>query len=385
MAARIFNVIVLGVGGMGSAAVFELARRGLKVLGLEQFSLVHDRGSSHGNTRVIRKAYYEHPNYVPLAKRSFERWYDLEQLCGRHLLTECGCLNIGLPDSELITGVRRAAEEHGLPVEHLPAREFTRRFEPLCFEDDFVAVLEQQAGLLYVEDCVRAHIEQARRLGAELREQEPVKSWKVDGAEVELQTAKGSYRAGRLVITAGAWAHAVLADLGLPLTVRRKVQFWFGTSCDQALRRDVFPIYLASALGGYYYGFPVIDGQGHKMARHDLGDQVADPSQVDRALHADEEQDVRRFLAKHLPSANGPLRSHKVCLYTLTPDQHFIIDVHTHHPQVVLAAGFSGHGFKFAPVVGEILADLVQNGRTELPIDMFRLNRAALRTNFSHG
>ena len=255
--------------------------------------------------------------------------------------------------------------------------EITRRYKPLCFNDDFVAVLEKQAGFLYVEDCVRA-ISSRPGGSAPVREQEPVMSWKIDGGEAEVRTAKGSYRAPRLVITAGASAHAVLADLGLPLTVRRKVQFWFGTTDERALRRDVFPIYLASALGGFYYGFPVIDGQGHKMARHDLGDAVADPSQVDRTQHTQEEQDVRRFLGEHLPLANGPLRSHKVCLYTLTPDQHFIIDVHSHHPQVVLAAGFSGHGFKFAPVVGEILADLALTGRTDWPIDMFRLNRFAV-------
>ena len=256
MANQVFDVIVLGVGGMGSAATFELARRGLKVLGLEQFSFVHDLGSSHGNSRIIRKAYYEHPNYVPLAKRSFDRWYDLEQLCGRPLLIQCGCLSVGLPDSELITGVTRSAREHSLPVEYLPAREVTRRFPPLRFDDEFVAVLEQHAGYLYVEDCVRAHIEQARRFGAELRDQEPVKSWTIDGSEVEVRTARGTYRASRLVITAGSWANAVLADLGLPLTIRRKVLLWFGTKNDQVLCRDVFPIYLDSRLGGYFTASP---------------------------------------------------------------------------------------------------------------------------------
>src|ERR1700677_2722522 len=266
-----YDVIVAGVGGMGSAAAYEMARRGHKVLGLEQFSLVHDRGSSHGQTRIIRKAYFEHPNYVPIAQRSFERWYDLEQACGRHLLTECGCLNIGAESSELIAGVRRAAAEHRLPVEHLDSAELAQRFGTLRFGEPYVAVLEKEAGFLYVEDCVRAHIEEARRLGAEIHEQEPLVSWKADEGAVEVHTQRGCYRAERLVVTAGAWAQSLLAELGLPLIVKRKVLLWFGTSDDHAFRRDVFPIYLTHALGGYYYGFPVIDGQGHKTARHDLG------------------------------------------------------------------------------------------------------------------
>jgi sarcosine oxidase len=375
MAGRNYDTIVAGVGGMGSAAAYELARRGHKVLGLEQFPLVHDRGSSHGQTRIIRKAYFEHPNYVPLAQRSFERWYNLEQATGRHLLTECGCLNIGKDGSELIAGVRRAAQEHRLPVEHLNGTDLRKRFGQLRFDDSYVAVLEKEAGFLYVEDCVRAHIEQARHIGADIHEQEPIVSWKADESHVEVQTQRGSYRAERLIVTAGAWAQSMLAELGLPLTVRRKVLLWFGTHGDQAFRRDVFPIYLTNALGGFYYGFPVIDGLGHKAARHDLGETLTDPAQVERGLRADDEQDVRRFLTEHLPDANGPLRSHKVCLYTLTPDEHFIIDVHPQHPRVVLAAGFSGHGFKFAPVVGEILADLAETGRTGWAIDMFQLRR----------
>lgn len=370
-----YDAIVIGVGGMGSAAVFELARRGRNVLGLEQFDLVHDRGSSHGQTRVIRTAYFEHPNYVPLAQRAYQRWYDLEQLSGRHLLTECGCLNIGTPDSELIAGVRRAASEHRLPVEHLSAADLARRHPLLRFDESFAAVLEQQAGFLRVEECVRTHIEQARRLGAEIHEREPVVSWKANANDVEVRTAQQTYRAERLIVTAGAWSHAMLAELDVPLVVKRKVQLWFGTSGDQDFRRDVFPIYLANALGGFFYGFPVIDSLGHKAARHDEGETVADPALVDRGLRSEDEMDMRRFLSVHVPGANGPLRSQKVCLYTLTPDQHFVIDVHPHHPRVSLAAGFSGHGFKFAPVIGEILADLAEKGQTTWPIEMFRMGR----------
>jgi sarcosine oxidase len=375
MAEARYDAIVLGVGGMGSAALFELARRGRRVLGLEQFTPGHDRGSSHGQTRVIRKAYYEHPDYVPLLRRAYERWYDLEQRGGRRLFVECGCLSVGPPGGELVAGVRRAADEHHLPVEPLSAAELRRRFPPFRFGDDVAAVLERDAGFLYVEECVRAHADEARRLGAELRPDEPAVSWEAVPGGVVVRTAKGAYAADRLVITAGAWAGRVLAGLGLPLTVLRKVLLWVGTSTPTALRRDLFPIYMAETPGGFFYGFPMIDGLGHKVARHDGGDPVADPARVERTVTAADAGDCLAFLRAHLPAVAGPVRHGQVCLYTVTPDHHFVIDRHPEHPQVVLAAGFSGHGFKFASVVGEVLADLAENGRTDLPVGMFGLGR----------
>jgi sarcosine oxidase len=374
MAQTRYDAIVLGAGGMGSAALFELARRGRRVLGLEQFAPGHDRGSSTGQTRVIRKAYYEHPDYVPLLRRAYERWYDLEQRCGRRLLVECGCLSIGPPDGEVVPGVRRAAEEHGLPVEPLTTAELRRRFPAFRFGDEMAAVLERDAGFLYVEECVRAHADEARRLGADLRADEAALSWEATAGGAVVRTAAGVYAADRLVITAGAWAGRVLAGLGLPLAVLRKVLLWFGTPDPAALRRDVFPIYMAETAAGFYYGFPVIDGLGHKVARHD-GGPAADPTTLDRVVSDADAEECRAFLRAHLPAADGPLRDGKVCMYTVTPDHHFVIDRHPECPQVVVAAGFSGHGFKFASVVGEVLADLAESGRTALPIGLFRIDR----------
>jgi sarcosine oxidase len=374
MSQRRYDAIVLGVGGMGSAALFELARRGRCVLGLEQFTPGHDRGSSHGQTRVIRKAYYEHPDYVPLVCRAYERWYDLEQRCGRRLLVECGCLNTGPPNGELVPGALRAATQHGLPVESLSAGELRRRFPAFRFGDDIAAVLEREAGFLFVEDCVRSHAEQAQRLGAKLRVDEAAVSWQVTAGGVEVRTARESYAAHRLIITAGAWAGQVLTDLGLPLVVLRKPVFWFGTSDNAALRRDVFPIYMAETPAGFYYGFPVIDERGHKAARHD-GGAPGDPTALNRTVTAEDADECRAFLREHLPTVDGPMQVGQVCMYTVTPDRHFVIDRHPEYPQVVIAAGFSGHGFKFAPVVGEILADLADKGSTHWPIGMFRIGR----------
>jgi sarcosine oxidase len=375
MSTQSFDAIVIGVGGMGSAAACELARRGRRVLALEQFALGHDRGSSHGHTRIIRKAYYEHPDYVPLVCRAFERWHDLEQRQGIHLLTECPCLSIGPAGSVMIAGVRASAAQHHLPVEALAAAELRHRFPAFRFGDEYEGVLERSAGFLYVDDCVQAHCCKAVRLGATIQDNEPVVSWTAGEREVSVQTTADSYTAARLVITAGPWAGQLLARHGAFLRVMRQVVGWFGTSDDRLFRRDVFPLYIADAPLGHFYGFPVLNANGAKVARHYGAPELTAPSEIDRAANPQDEETARSFLREHLPLIDGPCRRASVCIYTLTPDRHFVIDLHPDHANVCLAAGFSGHGFKFAPVVGEILADLADCGCTELPIGMFGLKR----------
>jgi sarcosine oxidase len=370
-----YDVIVLGVGGMGAAAAFELARRGRRALGLEQFALGHDCGSSHGQTRVIRKAYSDHPDYVALLHRAYERWFDLEQRQSRSLFTVCGCLTLGLPHGDRVSGVLQSARQHNLPVEQLTASEVRRRFPVFNIGDDFVGVLEQAAGFLRVEDCVIAYVDEARRLGAELRSHEVVLSWEANGTGVVVRTPGGNYGAERLIVSAGAWAGRALAELCLPLTVRRMVLSWHATTGDGRFQPDCFPVYRAQVPEGVFYGFPVIDDQGHKIARSDSGTDIGDPATLDRTFSPADAAECRPFLDRYLPAVSGPLRSGHVCMYTMTPDRHFILDRHPYHPNVVVAAGFSGHGFKFASVVGEILADLVDTGRTNLPISLFRIGR----------
>ncbi len=370
-----FDVIVLGVGGMGSAACFELARRGRRVLGLEQFPLVHARGSSHGHTRIIRTAYAEGPAYVPLAQRAFARWYELEQLTGRHLLTDCLCLNVGPPGSEHVEGVRASVIAHQLAAEELTGDEINRRFPAFNFPADYSGVLEQAAGFLYVEECVRAHIDSAVSLGAEIHAEEPVRGWKLVGDGVEVTTDKGTYRAAKLVVAAGAWATKLLADIGVPLRVMRQVLLWFGAGTKPELfRRDNFPIFIADVPGMPFYGLPAIDAFGAKVARHYGAPELPDPTGVAWEVTGDDVRAMRDNFAGLLPGL-GEFTKGQVCMYTVTPDHHFVIDIHPAFPQVSVACGFSGHGFKFASTVGEILADLAEKGSTRHDIALFSARR----------
>jgi sarcosine oxidase len=363
-----YDAIVIGCGGMGSAALFELARRGWRVLGLEQFPAVHDRGSSHGHTRVIRTAYYEHPDYVPILRRAWDRWYELEQLAEKPLLVETGCLSIGPTDGELVSGVRAAARLHGLALE---AREPAPFHVPTGYACDY----EAKAGYLMVEDCVRAHLERAVAAGAELRTEEPVRDWRAEGDGLAVRTDHDTYHCAKLVVTAGAWATRLLADLGVPLAVMRQVMLWFEPREPARFRRDRFPVFLYEHAQGAFYGMPMIDGRGVKIARHYGEPELSSPDGVDWTTTDADELPVRAFLNACLAAPFGRCTTRQVCQYTLTPDRHFVIDRHSANRNVVVAAGFSGHGFKFAPVVGEMLADLAETGTTRWPIDFLRATR----------
>lgn len=369
-----YDVIVLGLGGTGSAAAATLARRGFRVLGLEQFTFAHHRGSSHGRTRIIRTAYYEHPAYVPLVRRAFTLWEELEARSGTKLLTPCPCLCVGPPDGDLISGVQRAAIEHALPVETLSPFELELRYPQFRIPEPWVGTSELSAGILGVESCVCAHLDDAIRHGADLRAEEPVVEWRAVGDGVEVRTSNGRYSAARLVVTAGAWATQLLADIGVPLTVMRQVQWWYRTA-DPQWDHTRFPVFLLETPSGAFYGVPRIEDGEVKIAQHYSAPELATPDAVTWDVTENEAEPVCRFVKSHLPRL-GTLPSHaQVCMYTLTPDRHFVIDRHPRFPQVAVACGFSGHGFKFAPTVGEILADLALTGRTEHPIDLFRTGR----------
>ncbi len=372
---RTFDCIVLGTGGVGSAALYHLARRGAKVLGLDRFPPGHDNGSSHGQTRVIRLAYFEHADYVPLLRRAFELWEDLDHQHAEQLYVQTGVLEIGPRHGEVVPGVLEAARQHALAVEELSAQDMQHRFPGLRVPEDWIGVFEQRGGYLRVEDCVKAHAEAAVQHGAVLRIGEVVHSWETEGDSVVLHTDRETYRAGHLVITAGAWAPQMLQSLGVRFTVLRKLLLWYRTNTPDYRLETGFPVWLFETAAGIFYGFPEIDAMGLKLAEHTGGLPIDDPLQMDRQLTPEDRHPIDTFLPIHLPGVSSTCLQHVVCMYTVSPDQHFVVDRHPHAPQVCFAAGLSGHGFKFATVLGEALADLALDGATPLPIGFLGLDR----------
>ncbi|NYJ03951.1 N-methyl-L-tryptophan oxidase [Petropleomorpha daqingensis] len=374
-----FDVIVVGLGGMGSAAAAHLAGRGQRVLGFERFGPAHALGSSHGGSRIIRQAYFEDPDYVPLLQRAYELWERAERDRGADLLTVTGGLYIGQPHHRTVGGSLATAQEHDLPHELLDAAEVRRRFPTLQPEDGEVALFEAVAGYVRPEASVSAHLELAARAGAELHFEEAVTAWEADGDGVRVTTATGTFRAERLVICPGAWAPQLLEDLGVPFTVERQVMYWFQPE-GGAERYERHPIWIHQADDGLQlYGFPAIDGPdgGVKTAFFRHG-SVTTPETIDRVVHPDEVEFMAKRLGAFAPGMPGRFLRGAACMYTTTPDEHFVVAVHPEHPNVTVACGFSGHGFKFVPVIGEILADLSTTGTTAHPIDLFDPRRGAL-------
>lgn len=372
-----FDVVVLGLGGMGSAALMHLASRGLRVLGLEQFSPAHALGSSHGQSRIIRQAYFEDPAYVPLLMRAYELWAELERAAGEQLFVRTGGLFLGYPGSEVVEGSLRSAREHGLPHQHLTAPEIRRRFPAIRTEDEETAVYEENAGLLFPERCILAHLAQAARLGGEARFGVKVVGWRPgpDGGVV-VETGGGAIAASRLVVTAGAWFGSLLPELNLPLQVERNVMHWFAPRAEEAaLGVGQMPIYVVERRSApVFYGFPALPGEGLKIAVHH-SERYTTPEVIDREVSHGEIAGMRSILEGWLPGASGTHLRSKVCMYTNTPDGHFVIGLHPNQPDVLLAGGFSGHGFKFCSALGEVLADLAASGATRHPIDRFSPTR----------
>lgn len=371
-----YDVIVLGLGGMGSAAAFQLAERGLRVLGLEQFTPAHDRGSSHGQSRIIREAYFEHPAYVPFVQRAYQLWQALEQRTGTSLLQMTGGLMIGRRESELVSGALESAQLHGLPHTLLTVAELRQRYPLFQPHEEDVAVYEPRAGHLNPEACVSAHIVAARLAGAELHFEEPVVGWSAVDGSVTVETARGRYHSSALVITAGPWASQLVPELAAQLEVERIPVFWFRPADLAPFAPERFPIYIWQQPGGRsFYGFPAI-GDTVKIAQH-YGSQRTTPATIDRTVHPAEVAAIRALVRQHLPALDGELAATSTCMYTNSPDLHFIIDRHPAHNEVVIAAGFSGHGFKFSSAVGELLAEMVLDPAARPTIDLFRWSRLA--------
>ncbi|WP_147105966.1 N-methyl-L-tryptophan oxidase [Nesterenkonia populi] len=380
-----FDVIVVGLGSMGAAAAKELAGRGAKVLGLETYRPGHDQGSAHGGTRIIRQSYFEDPAYVPLLFSAYEGFRRLEDESGRGLMNLCGGIYIGHPESQTFAGSLAAAQLHGLDHEVLSADRIRARFPTMDPHEDALGLFEQQAGYVRPEETVIANAEVAQGHGADLRFGQRVLGWKpAAGGGAEVTTAAGTYGADRLVIAPGAWAPELLSDLSLPLSIERMVFHWFAPDFDavryESWSEESHPVYVEQTYDNHQiYGFPMTDGPdgGFKLGFFRLGTPTSADS-VDRHVTDEENHRMQARAQELFPHLSGESVMAKTCLYSVTPDKHFVIGQHPEHEQVSLACGFSGHGFKFVPVVGEILADLALAGTTEHPISLFDPSREAL-------
>lgn len=348
----------------------------MRVLGVDRFEPPHDQGSSHGQTRIIRQAYFEHPDYTPLLLESYRLWAELQSHAEGQLYHEVGVLQVGSAEGQVVPGVLRAAELHGLEVDKLNAAEIQQRWPGLRIPNEMVGVFERRAGYLMVEECIKTHVRAAQKVGAELRCPAEVQGWEV-GDSIEVRTNVGVFSTDRLIVAAGAWAGQLLSDLGVPLEVHRKSLFWYEVEGEHYSAANNFPTFFFELPEGMFYGFSQLDGRGVKLAEHTGGMSVADPLQLDRSLHRDEQLRIESFLQQHLPQVTLRNTDHAACMYKMTPDEHFIVDRHPACPGVVFAAGLSGHGFKFTSVLGKALAELSLDGTTDLPIDFLSLNRFA--------
>ncbi|MCA9134726.1 MAG: N-methyl-L-tryptophan oxidase, partial [Planctomycetales bacterium] len=360
-----------------SAALYQLARRGLRVLGIDRFPPGHDRGSSHGQTRVIRKAYFEHPNYVPLLQRAYENWHQLEVEAGQKLFERTGILEIGPPQGVLVPGVRSAARQYSLPLEELSPAEVVQRFPGFAMPEEHIALYEPDAGFLHVEACVCNYVALAKRHGGQLAIGQAVCDWRSRNGRVEVRSEQETYYADKLVVTAGAWAGELLAESGISFRVLRKHLHWYATPAYRIEQGS--PVYFYETPDGCYYGFPSVDGRSTKVAEHSGGEPIGDPLQLDRRLDVAERLRVERFLRGHLSRVEIKPLDHAVCMYTMSADEHFVVDRHPLDPNVCFAAGLSGHGFKFASALGEILADWTQGKTNPLATQFLAANREGIR------
>lgn len=366
-----YDVAIVGLGAMGSASAYAFARRGARTLGLDRFSPPHALGSSHGDTRIIREAYFEDPRYVPLVQRAYELWSDLERATGRSLMVRTGGLMLGSEQGVLVRGARTSADTHGLPYERLEAKEVRSRFPALSPSDEMVAIWEPRAGVLFPEACIDAHLTLAEHAGAELHREEAVHAWRAEGNGFVVETDRGRYAAKHLVLAANAWLDRLLP--GFPITVTRQPLFWFEPRARlEDFAPDRLPIYIwEPEPDRFFYGFPAFDGQV-KVAPH-LGGRVSDPDTIDREIHEEEVAAVRARLARWMPDANGRFVRGVVCMYANTPDSHFVIDRLPGHEGALVISACSGHGFKFSCAIGESAAEILLDGNSKLDLGVFRM------------
>lgn len=377
-----FDVIVLGVGSMGSSACYHLAKKGHRVLGLEQFDIPHEQGSHAGQSRLIRKAYGEHSDYVPLLERSYAKWKELEAETGAQVYYKTGLAYFGAQDDAFLKVVKESSEKYKIPVNRLSAEECSRKYPQFKVPSAFQRLEEPEAGFVTPERSVLLYTEQAIRKGAVIRTKEKVLEWKRTGGTVTVKTNAGTYEAKKLIITAGPWAAKMISGYSTKLTITRQAVAWVKPKKWDDFVLGKFPCWIFETNGFDFYGFPILPvgsfggPTGLKLALHYPGGDVTDPDKVNRDTKAADQKVLVDFLKEFIPGGYEDILAMKTCLYTNSPDSNFIIDfLPGYDKDVAIATGFSGHGFKFASVVGEIMSDLAINGSTVQPIGFLNANR----------
>ena len=375
-----FDAIVIGVGSMGSSACYFLAKGGYKVLGLEQFEISHEFGSHAGQSRIIRKAYFENSDYVPLLNRAYENWKNLESETNTHLYFKTGLVYFGSPNHTLIQGVKRSAALYDVGLENVDNPSL--RFSQFTIPSNFETLWEPDAGFVTPEKAIQLYTQQALKHGAQIHTHERVIDWKKHGGGILVTTDKTIYHCDKLVITAGAWIREIVPSLSNKIKITRQFVAWIKPKQPELFTLGNFPCWLLAddEKPGCYYGFPILsenfgEPSGLKLAHHYPAIET-DPNDVDRTIRSSDEDDLKYVIDKYLPGIFESLHAYKVCLYANSPDEDFIIDqLPGYEDYVSVACGFSGHGFKFSSVVGEILADLIREGKTKLPIQFLRAKR----------
>ncbi|WP_281193362.1 N-methyl-L-tryptophan oxidase [Halorubrum sp. F4] len=368
-----YEVIVVGVGGMGSAATYHLAKRGVDVLGIERYDVPHAHGSSHGESRLLRLPQTKGHEYVPLVKRARDRWLELEDEIGWELFVETGTIGIGPPDGEKIADATAACDRHDVEYETLSAAEIEERFPAYDLPEDYVGIYQDDGGFLASERAVTAHVRRAQAHGGTVHARERVLDWEAVGDGVRVRTDRGTYAADHLVVSSGAWAAKHLDVLSGSLNPERRVMIWVQPEREEHFTPEAFPGFTIRVPEGSYYGFPTYERPGYKFGREPETPEAIDPDDWRTEPTLQDDEFLRRLPENHLPTGNGPTMGMSSCIVTESVDGHFYVDTHPDYPQVSIAAGFSGSGFKFCSVIGESLADLTTTGDTDVPIGKFRV------------
>lgn len=371
-----YDVIIVGGGSMGAAAAYYLAKEQKDVLVIDRFSIPNTYGSHHGHTRMLRLGYGNGGKYVPLVKKSLDLWKELEQETGKDLYRQTGAITIGNPNSRFVKEAIDSSIKFNLVHEEMNASMIMERWPGIQIPDDYFGCYDPESGLLFSEECIMTYKGEALRLGADVMENQAVEGIDVEGEVVTVRTPNGDFTSNKIIITAGAWIPTLLPDLNLPIQIIRKTIGWFKPTVQQLYNGD-FPCFIFDTdTIGHYYGFPDFDGGGLKLGRMDLGVE-SNPDQLNREFGAyeDDEGDIRGFLEQFLPHAAGELLDGATSMFSMTHDHDFIVDVHPTNDNVIIAGGFSGHGFKFASAIGHILSELATHGTSTSDISFLSLGR----------